>query len=70
VAEQIEALRDAVGNDVVALIKPQLDSDIVKIVDGWPRDFAPERAMALGFGAETSFRDIIDVYIADDLPLA
>lgn len=70
VAEQIEALRDAVGNDVVALIKPQLDSDIVKIVDGWPRDFAPERAMALGFGAETSFRDIIDVYIADDLPFA
>ena len=68
VAEQIEALRDVAGNNVVALIKPQPDAAIAKIVDGWPRNFAPARAKALGFEAETTFREIIDVYVAEDLP--
>ncbi|WP_199913691.1 D-erythronate dehydrogenase [Tateyamaria sp. Alg231-49] len=68
VAEQIEALREVAGNNVVALIKPQPDEAIAKIVDGWPRNFAPERAKALGFEAETTFREIIDVYVAEDLP--
>jgi len=68
VAEQIEALRDVVGNNVVALIKPQPDATIARIVDGWPRNFAPERARALGFRAESTFREIIDVYVAEDLP--
>jgi nucleoside-diphosphate-sugar epimerase len=68
VAEQIEALREIAGQDVVNLIKPQPDPDIAKIVAGWPRDFAPERAIALGFEAETSFAEIIKTYIADDLP--
>lgn len=68
VAEQIEALRDVAGNNVVALIKPQPDPAIAKIVSGWPRNFAPDRAKALGFQAETTFREIIDVYVEDDLP--
>ncbi|WP_299146076.1 D-erythronate dehydrogenase [uncultured Tateyamaria sp.] len=67
VAEQIEALRDVAGNNVVALIKPEPNPAIAKIVDGWPRNFAPDRATALGFKAEASFRDIIDVYIEEDL---
>lgn len=67
VEEQIEALRDAAGNDAVAMIKPEPDETIMKIVAGWPRDFAPDRAQALGFEAERSFREIIDVYISDDL---
>jgi nucleoside-diphosphate-sugar epimerase len=67
VGEQIEALRDVAGNNVVALIKPQPDPAIAKIVDGWPRDFAPERAKALGFVAESTFREIVDVYVAEDL---
>ena len=68
VAEQIEALRDVAGNNVVALIKPQPDAAIARIVAGWPRNFAPERARALGFKAETTFREIIDVYVTEDLP--
>ncbi|APX12943.1 D-erythronate dehydrogenase [Tateyamaria omphalii] len=67
VAEQIEALRDVAGNNVVALIKPQRDEAVARIVSGWPRNFAPERALALGFQAEETFREIIDVYIEDDL---
>jgi nucleoside-diphosphate-sugar epimerase len=70
VAEQIEALREVAGHEVVARIKPQADAAIAKIVDGWPRDFDPQRAIALGFEAEESFREIIDVYIEDDLKQA
>lgn len=68
VAEQIEALREMAGNDVVKLIKREPNEAIMKIVEGWPRDFAPERAKALGFKAENDFSEIIRVYMDDDLP--
>jgi D-erythronate 2-dehydrogenase len=67
VAEQIEALRDVAGAQAVALIQRRDDPAIMAIVAGWPRDFAPERALALGFVAEAGFRTIIDIYIAEDL---
>lgn len=70
VAEQIEALRDIAGQDAVDLITPQPDADIAKIVAGWPQNFAPERALALGFEADHSFHDIIKTYIAEDMPKA
>ncbi|MGX9357459.1 D-erythronate dehydrogenase [Roseobacteraceae bacterium S113] len=66
VAEQIEALREVAGNDVVSHIKPEPDAAIIAIVKGWPRNFAPTRAAELGFTAERSFKDIIEVYLADD----
>ena len=68
VAEQIEALRQVAGNDVVGLIKPQLEDRIVKIVAGWPRNFDTRRAHALGFESEASFEEIIKIYLDDDLP--
>jgi len=68
VAEQIEALRDIAGSDAVALIRPQPNEAIIKIVSGWPRNFAPERAIALGFKAESDFHQIVRTYIEDDLP--
>ena len=67
VEEQIEALRDVAGNNVVSLIREEPDGRIMTIVQGWPRDFAPERALALGFTVEEDFRDIIETYIAEDL---
>lgn len=67
VAEQIEALREVAGNNVVALIKPCPDPEIIRIVEGWPRDFDAARATALGFRAEDSFREIIEVYVEEDL---
>ncbi|MEM9343525.1 MAG: D-erythronate dehydrogenase [Pseudomonadota bacterium] len=68
VDEQIEALRDAAGSDVVALIREEPDDTIIRIVGSWPRDFAPDRALALGFKAEETFREIVDVYMAEDRP--
>ena len=70
VDEQIEALRTVAGNDAVSLIKPAPDETIMRIVQGWPRDFLPERGLSLGFSAETDFREIIETYIAEDLPNA
>lgn len=70
VAEQIEALRSVAGNDVVKLIKPELDDRIVQIVAGWPRDFDPQRARDLGFESEADFEEIIRIYLEDDLPAA
>ena len=40
VAEQIEALRAVAGNDAVALIRREPDATIMKIVEGWPQNFA------------------------------
>ncbi len=68
VAEQIEALREIAGNDVVARIVPKQDEAIAKIVAGWPRNFDPQRAIALGFKAETDFAQIIRTYIEEELP--
>lgn len=67
VAEEIAALRRAAGDDAVALIRREPDAHIARIVDGWPRAFDPKRAQALGFAAETSFDEIINVYVEDEL---
>ena len=67
VAEQIEALRRVAGNDAVKLIRREPDETINKIVSGWPRNFDPKRALALGFKAENSFEDIIRVHLEDEL---
>ncbi|MEL6168613.1 MAG: D-erythronate dehydrogenase [Pseudomonadota bacterium] len=65
VEEQIEALRAEAGSDAVALIRSEPDETIRRIVAGWPRDFAPARAIALGFRAEADFREIVQIHIAD-----
>ena len=67
VAEQIEALRSLAGENVTALIRPQRDEAIETIVSGWPRNFDPQRARALGFKAEKSFEEIIQVYMDEEL---
>ena len=66
VAEQIEALRRVAGQSAVELIVPQPDRDIMKIVDTWPKAFDPQLALSLGFSAEQSFDQIIEIYLADD----
>ena len=67
VGEQIAALRRIAGEKAVKLIRREPNETIMKIASGWPRNFAPERALALGFRAESSFDDIIRVHISDEL---
>lgn len=67
VGEQITALRRVAGERIATLIRHEPDPTITGIVAGWPRRFDPQRALALGFTAETSFDDIIRVHIEDEL---
>ncbi len=66
IAEQIEALRAAAGQDVVRLIRRERNETIERIVAGWPTRFDASRARSLGFTAETSFTQIIQAYREDD----
>jgi nucleoside-diphosphate-sugar epimerase len=67
VAEQIAALERIAGKTVTARIRRVPDPVIQGIVAGWPRNFDPARALALGFRSETSFDDIIRVHNDDEL---
>ena len=68
VGEQIAALDRVAGKNVTARIKRVPDPTIIGIVSGWPRDFAMERALKLGFTtAEKTFDDIIRIHIEDEL---
>jgi D-erythronate 2-dehydrogenase len=67
VGEQIAALRKVAGDKVVARIRRQPDPFIEAIVAGWPRNFAPKRALELGFMADASFEDIVRHHIEDEL---
>jgi D-erythronate 2-dehydrogenase len=67
VGEQIEALRRIAGERAVGLIRHELDPNIIRFVEGWPRRFDASRAESLGFRAESSFDEIISIYIEDEL---
>jgi len=68
VGEQIAALKRVAGEKVAGRIRREPDPFIMGIVDGWPRNFEPKRALQLGFTtAEKSFDDIIRIHIEDEL---
>ena len=67
VGEQIEALRAIAGDAAVALIRRVPDPAVASIVAGWPQDFDTARAIALGFTAEKTFQEIIQVYLEDEM---
>jgi D-erythronate 2-dehydrogenase len=67
VGEQLEALRRVAGEKAVKRVQHVPDSNIAKIVAGWPQNFDPKRAISMGFKAEASFDDIIKVHIEDEL---
>jgi nucleoside-diphosphate-sugar epimerase len=67
VGEQIAALRKVAGDQAAKLIRREPDPVIMRIVEGWPRNFDTRRAAALGFRADSSFEDIIRAHIADEL---
>jgi len=67
VADEIEALRAIGGEEAVARIRREPDETIARMVAGWPRAFEARRALALGFRAESSFAEIVSVYVEDEL---
>jgi nucleoside-diphosphate-sugar epimerase len=67
VGQQIAALGKVAGDKVVARIRREPDPFIEEIVAGWPRNFDPKRALALGFKADESFEAILRAHIEDEL---
>jgi nucleoside-diphosphate-sugar epimerase len=67
VAEQIESLRRVAGEKAARLIRREPDQTIMRIVEGWPRNFDARRALSLGFRADASFDDIIRIHLQDEL---
>ena len=67
VGEQIEALRKVAGEKTARLIRREPDATIMRIVEGWPRNFDTKRALALGFRADASFEEIIRIHIEDEV---
>lgn len=67
VGQAIEALRRVAGQQAVDRIHRRPDPAVSRIIDTWPRSFDPQRAIGLGFRAETSFDEIIKVHIEDEL---
>ena len=66
VGEQIEALRKVAGDKAARLIRREPDATIMRIVEGWPRNFDPQRALELGFRADASFEQIIRIHLEDE----
>ena len=67
VGEQIAALRNVAGDTVAARIKREPDQLIIDMVGGWPQNFNAARAIDLGFKAESTFEEIIQAHIEDEL---
>ncbi|MNE29100.1 hypothetical protein D3C80_1225700 [compost metagenome] len=67
VGEQIEALRKVAGEKAVALIRREPNEMIMRMCEGWAPGFEAKRARELGFTAESSFEEIIQVHIEDEL---
>jgi nucleoside-diphosphate-sugar epimerase len=67
VGEQIVALRKVAGERVAGRIRREPDPNIIRIVEGWPRNFDAARATALGFTADESFEAIVRAHIDDEL---
>jgi len=66
VGDEIEALRRVAGDQAAKLIRRAPDPLIERIVSGWPQNFDPSRALALGFRADSSFEEIIRIHLRDE----
>jgi nucleoside-diphosphate-sugar epimerase len=68
VAEMIAAVRRAGGAAAADRIALRPDPKTQHIVDGWPGGVNAERAVALGMRADATVDEIVDSFVAEDLP--
>ena len=67
VGEELAALKKAGGDKALKLVRRESDPIIMRIVEGWPRNFEARRAVELGFRADADFDTIVRVHIEDEL---
>lgn len=70
IAEMIEAMTAVTGPAAGARITWQKQPELEGILKGWQMDIRPERGLALGLEADTSFEENIRIYLEDDAPEA
>lgn len=71
IGEMIEAMRAVAGEEPVARIRFEPDERIRAIVSGWRPFINPQKALALGLTADTSFEDNVRFFLEDDVrPIA
>ncbi|MCM5570793.1 NAD-dependent epimerase/dehydratase family protein [Burkholderiaceae bacterium FT117] len=64
--EELAALREAAGEQAVALVRHQPDEAVLKLVRTWAATFDTSRALAMGFRADADFAAIVRAYIEDN----
>ncbi len=67
VDDMVRALGEVGGTGALARLSFAPSPEIVAIVKGWPVRFARTRSAALGFQADSSARQIISDFVADEL---
>jgi len=67
IREMLDGLRRIAGDRVADRVKFEPDPFIRTIVAGWPENFAPDRALALGFRADPDFETIVRLHIDEEL---
>ena len=67
ISDQIRALEEIAGTKTSKLIKKIPDKKIEDIVNNWPQNFMADRAIELGFVADKDFKDIIQIYINEEI---
>ena len=67
VGEMLAALERSGGPEARALVTDEPDPAVEEIVGSWPGAFDVERALALGFGQDASFDDLVSEFVEDHL---
>ncbi|HLJ64517.1 MAG TPA: NAD-dependent epimerase, partial [Stellaceae bacterium] len=68
VAEMVEALARAGGDEAVRRLRFEPDPVIARIVAGWPRGIKARRAQSMGIEADAGIDEIVRNFVEDDLP--
>lgn len=67
IVEMLEAMERVAGPDPLELVRFEPDEEIQKVVSGWRAGFRTDKALMLGFMADTGFEDNIRYFLEDDL---
>ena len=67
IGEMVEAMRKVAGDEPVSRIKWEPDQRILDIVLGWRPNIDPQKALAMGLTADTSFEDNVRYFLEDDI---
>jgi hypothetical protein len=63
----IDAMTYVTGPEAEARITWKSDPAVEAVVGGWRSEFAPKKALGMGFIADNSFEDTVRWFLDDDI---